>query len=406
MTVFVIIGALLAAGALLFIVPPLLGRRAGGNVSRDAVNIAVYRDQLRELEADLRAGTLAQDQYDRARGEIEARLLEDVGMAQPPAPTPRQAPAMAAVLGITLPLAALVVYLLVGSPLVLLAPPGGADAEHGLSAQQIQALVNRLAARLRENPEDAEGWVMLGRSYAVLGRYRDAAESYSNASARMPEDAQLLADYADALAMAQGRNLRGEPEKIIGRALAIDPANVKALALAGTAAFDRENYAQAVEYWERIVALAPPDSELAQSVRASIAEARSLGGIAQGAKPAPAAAAGTARVRGIVKLAPEFAAKVGPDDVVFVFARAAEGPRMPLAILRRQVRDLPLQFTLDDTMAMMPAMKLSDHPRVVVGARVSKTANANPQPGDLQGLSAPVGTGDGRVDVIIDTELR
>lgn len=402
MTAFLVIVGLLAAGALAFVVPPLLRRGTGAGVSRDAINVAVYRDQLRELEADLRAGTLAQDQYEKARREIEARLLQDVRGGGAVAAKPHSR-AAAVTLGIAIPACALAVYLVVGNPRAL-APEGDGTGAHGLTEQQVVALVDRLAARLRDNPEDGEGWVMLGRSYLVLGRFKEAAEAYANATARMPKDAQLLADYADALGMVQGRSLKGEPEKIIARALAVDPENLKALALAGTAAFNRNDYTGAVEYWERILRLVPAESELAQAVRTSIAEARTFGGGAPAGKPAPSAASG--RVSGVVKLAPELAAKVAHTDTVFIFARAAEGPRMPLAILRKQVHELPLEFTLDDSMAMTPATKLSDHPRVVVGARISKAANANPQPGDLQGLSAPVKVGTERVNVVIDTELR
>lgn len=404
MTAFLVIAGLLVVAALAFIVPPLLRRGTGGGVSRDAINVAVYRDQLRELEADLRAGTLAQDQYEIARREIEARLLQDVGAGGTAAARPRSR-AAAIAFGIAIPVCALAVYLAVGNPEAVLAPGDVESPPHGISEQQVQALVARLAARLRDNPEDAEGWVMLARSYMVLGRFREAAEAYANAAARMPKNAQLLADYADALGMAQGRSLRGEPERIIARALAADPSNVKALALAGTAAFDKQDYAKATDYWGRIVPLVPQDSELAQSIRASIAEAQERGGAAPAAKKAPVAA-GASRVSGVVKLAPELAAKARPEDTVFVFAQAAEGPRMPLAILRRLVRDLPLEFTLDDTMAMSPAMKLSDQARVVVGARVSRNASASPQPGDLQGLTAPVKIGADRVIVVIDTELR
>jgi cytochrome c-type biogenesis protein CcmH len=269
-------------------------------------------------------------------------------------------------------------------------------------------MVSRLAARLKENPEDAEGWMMLGRSYAVLGRFGEAGEAYAKAAARMPGDAQLLADYADALAMAQGRTLQGEPERILLRALAIDPNNVKALLLAGTAAFNRNDGAAAVRHWERVLGLLPAESDMVQRVQASIAQARSLGGSSGGktqiAKPAQALGGG--RVSGVVTLAPQLAGKVAPGDTVFIFARAAEGPRMPLAILRKRGSDLPVKFTLDDSMAMAPQMKLSAFPQVVIGARVSKSADASPQPGDLQGLSGPVKVGDGKVSVVIDTELR
>ena len=408
MTAFILVGAALIASALLFVVPPLLRRSSRTGATRDAVNVAVYRDQLRELDLDLRAGTLAADQHEKARREIEARLLADVGGGEAPAQSPRRARAVALALGLAVPLCALAVYLAVGNPGALLSQTSDGGNRHGLSAQQFEALVARLAARLKDNPEDAEGWMMLGRSYAVLGRFGEAREAYAKAAARTPRDAQLLADYADALAMAQGGTLQGEPEKIILRALTIDPYNVKALLLAGTAAFNRNDHPAAIRHWERVLGLLPAESDMVQRVRASIAEARSLAGPpgrkAQIAKPAQAQ--GGSRVSGVVRLAPELAGKVAPGDTVFIFARAAEGPRMPLAILRKRGSDLPAEFTLDDSMAMAPQMKLSTFPRVVIGARVSKSANANPQPGDLQGLSAAVKVGAKSVSVVIDTELR
>ncbi|HVQ62393.1 MAG TPA: c-type cytochrome biogenesis protein CcmI, partial [Burkholderiales bacterium] len=247
---------------------------------------------------------------------------------------------------------------------------------------------------------------MLGRSYAVMGRFGDSSAAYAKAVARVPDDAQLLADYADSLAMAQGRTLQGEPDKLLKRALVADPRNVKALVLAGTAAFDRGDRAGAIRYWERALAVLPADSEMAQRVGASIAEARGPGAEARTPVAKSPQAPGGTRVSGVVKLDPKLAGKVAPDDTVFIFARAAEGPRMPLAILRKQVRDLPVRFTLDDSMAMAPQMKLSAFPRVVIGARVSKTANATATPGDLQGQSQSVQVGAADVAVTIDSELR
>ncbi len=408
MIAFIVLGVVLIAGALLFVVPPLLRRGLRSGATRDTVNVAVYRDQLRELEADLRAGTLAADQHEKARREIEARLLGDVDKGGAPARSPRHTRAAALALALAVPICALAVYVTVGNPRALLPQTAEGANPHGLSAQQFEALVSRLAARLKDNPEDAEGWMMLGRSYAVLGRFLESSEAYAKAAARMPRDAQLLADYADALAMAQGRTLQGEPEKILLRALAIDPDNVKALLLAGTAAFNRDDHLAAIGYWDRVLGLLPVESDMVQRVQASIAEARALasspGGKAQVAKPAQAQGGG--RVSGVVTLAPELAGKVASGDTVFIFARAAEGPRVPLAILRRRGSDLPVQFTLDDSMAMAPQMKLSAFPRVVIGARVSKSANASPQAGDLQGSSAPVSVGAKSVSVVIDTELR
>jgi cytochrome c-type biogenesis protein CcmH len=246
--------------------------------------------------------------------------------------------------------------------------------------------------------------MMLGRSYAVMGRFGESSEAYAKAAARMPQDAQLLADYADSLAMAQGRTLKGEPERLLLRALAIDPNNVKARVLAGTAAFGRNDRTAAISHWERALSVLPEESDTAQRLRASIAKARAPGEEAQVAKRAPAT--GGVRVSGVVRIDPKLAGKVAPDDTVFIFARAAEGPRMPLAVLRKQGRDLPVRFTLDDSMAMAPQMRLSAFPRVVIGARVSRSANASARPGDLQGSSAPVGVGAERVEVTIDTEIH
>jgi cytochrome c-type biogenesis protein CcmH len=263
---------------------------------------------------------------------------------------------------------------------------------------------------------------MLARSYSVLGRFDQAAAAYAEAAKRLPEDAQLLADYADALAMAQGQRLAGEPEKLVARALRKDPNNIKALALAGSAAFERKDYAKAVNYWERILPLASGDPEFTRSINASLAEARSLGkGMvppASGVEPVavrenavketrgaqPAAAGGG--VSGVVKLAPELAAKAAPTDTVFIFARAADGPRMPLAILRKQVRELPVTFKLDDSMAMAQGMNVSSFPRVVIGAHVSKSAQAIPRPGDLEGISKPVANNAAGVTVVINSEVR
>ncbi len=410
MTAFFVVAAALVAVAVIFVVPPLLRRPPEGGGSRAQANIDIYRDQLRELEADVQAGTLARDQYDRARREIEARLLQDVeetpARAQA-APAPKRGARAAAIaLAVAVPVGAAIVYLSVGNPGALVAEIGGSGGGHGLSPEQFEGLVARLAARMKENPDDAEGWMMLGRSYAVLGRFREASDAYANAAVRQPQDAQLLADYADALAMAQGRRLDGEPEKLIARALAADPENVKANMLAGTVAFNRGDYTKAAAHWERILERIPPESELAQQVRGAIADARAQGGGGAASPAAKAQTAGAGRVRGTVTLSPSLAAKAKPGDTVFIFARAAQGPRMPLAIVRKQVRDLPYEFTLDDSMAMSPAAKLSGHKQVVVGARISKSGNATPQPGDLEGATKPVAVGAERLSVVIDTEVK
>jgi cytochrome c-type biogenesis protein CcmH len=276
----------------------------------------------------------------------------------------------------------------------------GGDAGHAITASQIESMTEKLAARLKEQPDDADGWAMLGRSYAVLGRHDQAAPAFKRAMALRPDDAALLADYADALAMVNGRNLEGEPSRLIERALKVDPNNLKALSLAGTVAFYRKDYPGALRHWEKMAQIAP-DSEWVQQIQGGIDEARKLMGgpsvAAAAAQPAAPAARPTttngSSVSGTVTLAASLAGKASPDDALFVFARPADGPRMPLAMIRKQVKDLPLTFKLDDSMAMSPAARLSSAERVVVGARISKRGDATAQPGDLQGLSAPVSPG-------------
>ena len=320
-------------------------------------------------------------------------------------------------------------YAWLGNPQALgIAPgmPAAAQADgspHAPGQADFEAMAARLAERLKAQPDDAEGWVMLGRSYSVLQRYPQALEAFRQVLRLRPNDAQAHADVADALGMVNGRKLDGEPERLIARALELDPDNPKALGLAGTIAFDRGDAAGAARHWERALRAAPPGSELALSLQGAVDEARQRAGLpplprstalaagpgapaAATAPPAAAADAAAAAVQVRVTLAPALAAKAAPDDTLFVFARAPQGGKAPLAIQRRQVRDLPLDVTLDDSMAMSPAMRLSTVSQVIVGARISKSGNAMPQPGDLQGLSPVVAVGARGVELQIAEVLR
>jgi cytochrome c-type biogenesis protein CcmH len=299
--------------------------------------------------------------------------------------------------------------------------PPSAPADAGSPEAQIAAMVGKLEERLKTTPEDAEGWTMLGRSYSVLGRYADADAAYRKVVALRPNDAQAYADRADALAMASGRKLAGEPEKLIARALELDPKNLKALALAGTIAFDRGDYLGAARHWETAVAVGDPASDLVRNLQSGVVEARARAGaaapvvagasaagpLAAAAVPAqaPAAAAG-GQVSGRVALAPELKGKAAEEDTVFVFARAVDGPRAPLAVLRKQVKDLPFEFKLDDSMAMNAALRLSSAAQVVVSARISRSGNAVPQPGDLQGASPAVKVGAQDLQIVITEVVK
>lgn len=424
MTSFWIYAALLTAAALAILVTPLVrGRgRTGAPVSRAASNLTVFRDQLAELDADLAAGTIGQDQWEAARADLQRGLLEDAGDEEtaPAAPAARSKAAAIVVLA-AVPLLSVSVYLLLGSPRGLNPERASAAtaAPHELSQQQIESMVASLAKRLEANPDDAEGWVMLARTYGALGHFDKAAGAYARATALFPQNAQLLADYADSLAMTQGQSLQGKPEALIRRALDADGNNLKALALAGSVEFEKQNFAKAAEFWKRILPLLPADSNMQDSVHASIKEAEGkLGGVsgaavataqaAQGGEPAATkkAAAGDVRLSGTVRLAPALAARAAPEDTVFVLARPASGSRMPLAAVRVKVKDLPLAFSFDDSMAMSPANKLSDFAEVVVAARVSKSGNVMPERGDLEGVSKPVPPRTSGMSVEIAQEIQ
>lgn len=292
---------------------------------------------------------------------------------------------------------AVALYLVLGnqkSP----AQKDASEQAHAVTPEQADRMAARLAERLAKNPNDVDGWAMLGHTYGTLGRFTEAAAAYAKLAALVPNDAQVLADWADVLAMAQ-RSFDGEPEKIVKRALAADPDNPKALALAGNIAFERKDYARAVRHWERMLALVPPDSELARSLSNDIAEARALSSASSAAlksrlpKIAAAEPAAPAALSGKVDLDPAVQSLVSKDDTVFVFVRAAEGPRMPIAALRKQVRDLPLAFSFDDAASLSPDRRLSSVPRVVVVARISKTGEPTPEPGDIEALSPPLAPG-------------
>lgn len=399
--------------------------------SRELVAIVeglrVQLAQLKELHA---AGTLTDEQFDAGRQLVEKKLLDVLAEAPASAaaapaaqaPSARMAAAMVAFVVVF----ASAGYVWLGSPghaaggreaaaPMAAGDDAGAAAPHPLTAEQVARMIEQLAQRLKTKPDDADGWQMLARSYVAIGKHAEAVEAFKAAARLAPKDAGLLADYADALAMANGRSLAGEPATLVERALQIDPANPKALALAGTIAFDRKDYREAVKRWEQLVAAEPADSPLAQQARGGIAEARELAGMPPAAPPTvlagAAAAAGPggataapagARVSGTITLADSLKGRVAPDDTLFVFARASGSQRMPVAILRKRAGDLPLQFTLDDSMAMSDEVRLSKVAKVVVGARISKSGNALPQDGDLQGLGSEVAVGANGVKIEIN----
>ena len=291
MILFWVICALFLVIALAFVLPPVLQRSAESQREiedeRKQANIAVYRDQLSELEADLQNGIVSQEQYAQDRDEIERRLLEDVATSnkakEKPATTPVGTKRTAYALGILLPLVAIIFYSAVGSPKSITNTDVATSSSNATMSgppertqAQIEANVAKLADRLKSNPSDAQGWTMLARSYSSMERYQDAANAYAKATELAPKDADLWAEYAFTTAMLNGRSLEGKPMELIDRALKVDPNNAKALQLAGSAAFQAKDYKKAVDYWERVLKQVPPNSDVGQQITSRINEAKSL----------------------------------------------------------------------------------------------------------------------------------
>jgi len=410
---------LLAAIVLALLLWPLLRQeRSKEAVSRAALNAAVYRDGLAELVRDRAAGTLSAAAFDQSALELHRRAKQEAGGGVGPAAAlagsialPAQKPprALAASLALLLPACAVALYLWLGTPRAVLET---ADP-HRIDAAQVEVMVATLAARLKENPNDLKGWVMLARSYKALGRFELAADAYSHLGVAIDGEPDLLADYAEVLARQANGDFSGKPEELLARALHLDPDNEQALALAGIAAYHRQAYAEAVSYLEKLLPKLPPDSEGARTVKGTIEEARKLAGLTAGLPPrvaakAPAAAgaAGLASaLKGQVSLSPALAAAVKPDDTLFVYAKPVQGPRIPLAVLRTRAAALPLAFTLDDSLAMNPGMKLSSlapGTEIQVGARISHSGEAMPRSGDPVGELNHIKPGTQDLKIVID----
>ena len=438
MTSFWVISGIFIVTALLFIVPTLLRNRdvQHENLEHDAVNITVYRDQLAELDKDLENDILTQEQYNKSKLELQQRMLQDVPEEEKMIIKTNKRThniALSTFITLVLPLAAVFLYLAIGDTRGLLPQAQLANAtqmnrsggnESPAGHDNFSSVLENLIARLKDNPNDIEGWIMLGRTYAIMERYTEASNTYEKLVELVPDNPQILSDYADVLAMKNQGSLAGKPTELIHAALRIDPQYPKALALAGTAEFEQKKFAQAAEHWEKLLAVIPADSQLAKSVKDSIDEAKSLASgnkvIAsasqenkapqqisnQSEKPVEAATPSSAiAISGQVTINENLASKASPNDTLFIYARAKTGPKMPLAILRLKASDLPATFTLTDDMAMTPTMKMSSFPEVVIEARISKSGQAVPASGDLQGFSQPVKIGNNNIAIVIDKQI-
>lgn len=371
--------------------------------------LATLKNQLQQLKELHASGVIGSDQFEESRSKLEKQILDTVLEQPAPSVSRSQWLLWGSVTAFVVLFAGLGYWWKGGwnastQPVIAATGMGSAspdmapNAPHTTDNAQIADMVEKLAQRLRNTPDDAEGWAMLARSYTVLGKRPEALKAYAKALALRKDDPNLLADYADAMAMDSGGKLSNESMKLVERALRIDSRNLKALSLAGTYAYDRKDFAKATRHWEQVVQFGPSDNPLVQQAQLGLSDIRAAsatGGVA----PQPALpesknlSAAKTSVSGVVTLAPSLKGRVAETDTVFIFAQAAEGPKMPLAVLRKQVNDLPFQFTLDDSMAMAPAMRLSGAGKVVIGARISKSGDATPQPGDISAKTAAVAVG-------------
>lgn len=399
MIVFWIFAALMLVAALLLLLPALLGRKSIRDLDRNQQNVAIARERLKELESEYGRGSLNELDYEQAKQELEQALLIDVDESQATsvALSTESTRVSLAWVALGVPLLAVLLYLQLGTPAALepqvqaATPQGHAGGETEATMEQ---LVAGLAAKLEQEPENPEGWFMLGRSYVSMGRFAEAAAAFERVLQQVGDNPDVMFRYADALAMAQGGTIAGKPFEIIKQALQLKPDDPTGLWLAGLGYEEQGEYEKAVQHWRKLETLLVDDPASLNEVRNLIARAEQKLGrpvTAQTTPPQPIAASNVA-LQVTVSLDAALQDKVSADDTVFIFARAMEGPPMPLAAVRKQVRDLPLTVILDDSMAMMPQMKLSNYATVLVGARISKSGTATAQSGDLTGEIENVAT--------------
>lgn len=417
---FWVLAVLGVALALAFVLPFLLRNRqhARDRAARREINLAVYRDQMKDLKVERSETPMSQEQFLANKLELETRAAEDALVPEDTAaPAAAASPRLGFALAGLLPIAAFGMYFWLGNPAVLTAIARGDSpvvAAEAASAQDIQAMIQQIQARIQADPNSGPAWEALAMANALVSRWPEAAQAYQQAHRLLPDKPSVMVGYAESLSMTNNQVLSGMPIELVSKALLTEPGNTKALELSVIHAYQTQNYPRAIEFLDRMSRQAPPDSPYAREVLAMRADAerRAQGGVA----PAPAAAqapagadapvaSGTgAHISGRVELADALKARVGAQYTVFVLARAgAGGP--PLAAVRAPMAPLPLAFNLDDTLAMIPGNVLSRHKEVVLVARISTSGNPIAQPGDLEGQLTGVAVGSRNVKLLIDRVL-
>jgi len=408
MILFWTITAVMILAALAFVAPPLLRQRTLADSDRDQQNVVIARERLEELNREHADGALSEAEYEQTKLELEQALLIDLDESGEVTPAPEAGSGgrwwVALAAGLFLTVVTLSTYFSIGTPLMV--DPAAMQAQSEEELPSVEEMAAALVERLKENPEDAEGWYLLGRTYMATESYREAAFAFDKLNQLVEKEPSIMLALADALAMAAGGNMQGRPASLVREAVALAPDNQTALWLAGMVEDQSGNHALALQHWRHLKGMLADSPESVQRVDMLIAGAeRKMATAGETLTRAPTAqqASTGASISARITLSSELAAKAGPEESLFVYARALEGPRMPLAAVRLKVSDLPATVKLEDGQAMVPGMNLSSVGQVVVGARISRSGNAIASSGDLLGEVSPVTVGGQQV---IDLEIN
>jgi cytochrome c-type biogenesis protein CcmH len=413
---FLLIAGCLILLALLFILPPLWRQQPIAIAEIDERNIAIAKHRLAELTEQLQSNNLSQAQYDEQRAELEQALSDDLDIQKQGLASTSQGRWLAYLLMAMLPILGGSLYAFLGNYKAISPTPEMLGTTESAIPDQaaINKMVNGLAEKMKTDPNNAQGWLMLGKSYKYLQQYAKASEAYSQAYKLLGDKPDVMLLYADALSFANDEQVTGKSAELAFKALAIEPENPNALWLSGMAKAQAGEFMAAKKLWtklknslpegsdaqkETLDLLAKLDSKIAESTGEQTTEPTTADNTDTTPKNAPATT--TAAVNIQVSLAPELLKQTSPEDTLFVYAQATSGPQMPLAIVRKQVKELPLTVSLNDSLAMTPAMKLSNFANVKLLARVSKSGNAMKQTGDLIGIIEDVSLADKTAHTLI-----
>lgn len=392
MTSFFIAAFLLLALVLFLLLRPFIFSGKGEETSRRQMNAAIYREELDKLVAEHAAGLINADEYEMSHAEMRQRLFQDTS-EEDDCSVMGSSKKVVIGLCVFIVLLSSAMYFSLGDVIRI----AQYNEQRPTTQAGVEKMVAEFALKMEKDPGNLKGWAMLARSYRILGRNQDAANAYARAGSFINDDPELLAEYADTLASVSNGNFSGKPLALINQALKIDPNNLLALWLSGSASFAAQNYKAAVQAWERLANQLPPGSEEARAIQGSIAEARSKGGLTS----TIASVGGSKGISGKIELSAELKSQVKPSDTVLVIARQP-GERMPVAVLKVAVGDFPMNFVLTDALAMNPNMPISKLSEVAIEVRISKTGMAKPEAGDLMSSVQTVKVGSNQVRLLIN----